>query len=250
MEVTAASISEFVSNVPLPDSEPAYEAAPPDYTASDQALTIGSQLSAISSKVDAGLRAPISNGLLLAQLAADKAASSAQDVVGWYDAYRTMLGQLGWRTQALDMQAQDIGDANLSVNKAIIPVITALLGPQVAAAAIVIAVLNGLKDMDNSSPWITLFNKASQHASGAKFQVSYVDVDGNGQPQVTLAALAINATRTITQILFFKFSSESARLMKGNATLSTTADILTSSAGVIEQRVADYVGANIMNMKI
>jgi hypothetical protein len=253
MDVSATAISEFVQRVALPDIEPAYEAVPPpppEFSADSQALSIGSQLAEFSGKVPAELRAPISNSLLLAQLAADKAASQTQDVVGWYEAYRKVLAQLGWQIHDFEMQAQDVTDQNMSVNKAIIPVITALLGPQVAAASIVLSVLKGLNDMDSSSPWITLFNQSSQHSSGAKFQLSYVDADANGQPQITLVCLAINATRTITQVLFFKFSSASAQLKRGKTTMSTASGLLEAGKAAIQQRVSDYIAANIANIAI
>jgi hypothetical protein len=148
------------------------------------------------------------------------------------------------------MQAQDVSDKNLSVNKAIIPVITALLGPQVAAVSMVLSVLNGLKDMDSTSPWITLFNQSSQHSSGAKFQLSYVDADASAQPQITLVCLAINATRTITQVLFFKFSSAGAQLKRGKTTMSTSSALLEAGKAAIQQRVNDYIAANIANISI
>ena len=253
MDVSATTIYDFVQRVALPEIGPSYEAVPPPpptFSADNQALSIGSQLAEFSDRVPAALRAPISNNLLLAQLAADKAASQTQDVVGWYDAYRKMLAQLGWKVRDFEMQAKDVSDKNLSVNKAIVPVITALLGPQVAAVSIVLSILNGLKDMDNASPWITLFNQSSQHSSGAKFQLSYVDADTNGQPQITLVCLAINATRTITQVLFFKFSAASAQLKQGKTTLSTAIDLLEAGKAAIQQRVNDYIAANIANIAI
>ena len=252
MDVSATTISDFVQRVALPDIEPSYEAVPPPppaFSADNQALSIGSQLAEFSDKVPETLRGPISNSLLLAQLAADKAASQTQDVVGWYEAYRKVLAQLGWQVRDFEMQAKDVSDKNLSMNKAIIPVITALLGPQVAAVSIVLSVLNGLKDMDSDSPWITLFNQSSQHSSGAKFQLSYVDADANG-PQVTLVCLAINATRTITQVLFFKFSSASAQLKQGKTTMSTASGLLEAGKAAIQQRVNDYIAANIANIAI
>jgi hypothetical protein len=52
--------------------------------------------------------------------------------------------------------------------------------------------------MNADSPWITLFDRSSSHASGAKFQLGFVDAD-DAMVTVRLVALAINAERRITQ---------------------------------------------------
>ena len=46
---------------------------------------------------------------------------------------------------------------------------------------------------------VTLFDRSSQHAHGAKFQLAYVDADKMGQPQIALLCFGIRASRTITQ---------------------------------------------------
>ena len=105
--------------------------------------------------------------------------------------------------------------------------------------------LNGLKEMDSSSPWITVFDRASQHAHGAKFQVSYVDADAEGAPQISVMCFGIDAQRTVTQVLFFKFSQDSAEFKKANGKLAMSLAQLAEAREVIAQRVhpfiADYV---------
>jgi hypothetical protein len=258
MKILAPSVLKFVSEVALPATDSGYESLdsapppPPTFTGDRQALTVGSELAEFSAAVPVELRSPISNSLLLAHLAADKAASQAQDVVEWYNQFRNALTQLGWQTADFEMKEQTISDENASMNKAIIPAIMAMLGPQAAAASIVLAVLNGLKEMDSNTPWITLFEKASQHVSGAKFQVSYVDADPGAQPEsrITTACVAISATNTITQVLFFKFSSKNAVLKTGSASLSQSSDLLAASKDAIAKRVAAYVASNVMNIQI
>src|SRR4030095_656485 len=83
----------------------------------------------------------------------------------------------------------------------------------------VMTVLKGLQGMSTNRPWITLFDESSRHAQGAKFQVAHVDADESGQPQIALMCFAMTASRTITQVLFFKFSQDSAELRKAESKL-------------------------------
>jgi len=86
-------------------------------------------------------------------------------------------------------------------------------------------------------------------SSGAKFQLSYVDADANG-PQITLVCLAINATRTITQVSLLQ-------VLVGQRTAEARQDdhvdcsgLLEAGKAAIQQRVNDYIAANIANIAI
>jgi hypothetical protein len=226
-----------------------YESAP-DFTSQQQAVAVGSQLTEFTPAVSTDARSAISNTLLLAQLAANKAADQAADVFAWYGKYCQVLQGIGWQSQNLDFQTQSTVQQDLDVHKAIIPVIAAALGPAAAAASIVLGVLNGLKDMNATSPWMTLFNRQSQHASGAKFQVTYVDNDATGQPQLTLVCFAVNAQQALTQVLFFKFASQSVQLKQSTGKLGVTLDRLNVDRAAIAGRVDSFIASNIQNIEI
>ena len=197
-----------------------------------------------------GRAGAIADSILLAQLAANKAAGEAQDVFRWYDKYVEVLQNIGWQIRDVDFQTQTVTDKNAGMHKAIIPVITAILGPHAAAASIVLSVLNGLREIDTSTPWITLFDRASQHAHGAKFQVSYVDADAHGHPEITLLSLGIRANRTITQVLFFKFSSEDAELKKASGKMAVSMQRLNSARDAIAERVQPFIADFVKNVEI
>src|SRR6185295_106216 len=142
--------------------------------------------------------------------------------------YREVLSKVGWQVNDAQDELRQVSDKNLSVHKAIIPVLTALLGNAAATVSMIVTVLKGLEDMDKDSPWITLFERQSQHAKGAKFQLSYVDADSSGNASIKLLSCAISAERTITQVLFFKFSSQRAEMHDRSTQLSTSRDVLNA----------------------
>lgn len=247
----AASARDYVLKLDLPRTSPTFGTAQPlEFSDQREAIAVGAQLAEFTEAVPADVRGPIADSILLAQLAANKAAGEAQDVFRWYDKYIEVLQNIGWQIRDLEFQTQKVSDENAGMHKAVVPVIMAMLGPQVAAASIVIAVLNGLQEMDTSTPWITVFDRASQHAHGAKFQVSYVDADAHGDPEITLLCFGIEAERTITQVLFFKYSAESAEVKKAVGKMGVSMERLDSAKGAIDARVRPFINDYVKNIDI
>ena len=250
---SASSPADYVRNLDLPETGPRLEGVerrPVEFRDARQAVVVGAQLTEFTENVSPDLRLAVADSILLAQLGANKAASKSKDLMRWYRKYTEILQTIGWQLQDLEFQAQEVSDKSADVHRAILPVITAMLGPAAAAASMVVSVLEGLQQMDANSPWITLFDQTSQHASGAKFQVSYVDANDRGDMEITLVCFGIEARRTITQVLFFKISSQSAKLKKAMGTLSVNTARLTSLQDVIAQRVLPFLSDNIKSIAI
>ena len=148
MASSANQVVQFVQNLDLPEPGPRFESVSPDAdiaaeieASSGQALVaIGSQLAEFDPAVVAGVRA-LANNSLLAQLAANKAASQSNDMATWYGKYNDTLQNTGWNLAEAEFQNQTIQNKNANVHEDIIPIITAMLGPQVAAVSMVVNVL-------------------------------------------------------------------------------------------------------------
>jgi hypothetical protein len=250
----AITTVEFLRTLPLPDVPPQYEsldAVPVSFSDQRQAVAIGSQLAEFTPAVSPETRNAVANTLLLAQLAANKAASQTTDIFAWYNTFTAVLGSIGWQSQGIEFQVHTITDRDLDVHKAIIPVIAAMLGPAVAAASLVVEILKGLQSMNSSSPWITLFSSQSKHLTGAKFQLTYVDADQpGGDPKISLVCFTIKADGAIDQVLFFKFTSQMVELKKGSSSLSVTTQRLNTDKDAIGARVNAYITSNVQNIAI
>ena len=245
---------DFIQSIELPEQGPALEGAPEPVTYGDQpeVATVGSQITQFSANVTPAQRAAVADCLLLAQLAANKASGGDPDQMAWYRKYVEVLQNIGWNTEAMTWEQRQVQNTDLSVHQEIIPVLAAALGPAVAMASMIIGVLTGLQNMNKSSPWITLFNRASQHASGATFQLGYVDVGSGGDSSigVRLLAVAIDAKNTITQVLFFKFSDAKATLRSANGQLGISNARLDSIKASVSQRVLPFLEQNIAQLDL
>jgi hypothetical protein len=258
MASSANQVVQFVQNLDLPEPGPRFESVSPgpDIAAEIEAssgqvlVAVGSQLAEFDPAVAAGVRGALANNLLLAQLAANKAASQSNDMATWYGKYNDTLQNTGWNLAEAEFQNQTIQNKNANVHEEIIPIITAMLGPQVAAVSMVVNVLRGLQNMNKSSPWITLFDRSSEHASGAKFQVSYVDLDAGGNPRIKAMYFGILAERSVTQVLFFKFAGQRAELRKASSTMSASVDLLNATKPKIASRVQEFIAEFVAKVEI
>jgi hypothetical protein len=245
----------YIRAVELPAARsrgPGELARAPDFTGTEpQAVAVGSQVVEFAGSVSAETRADLSNCLLLAQLAADKAAGSpAQDIYRWYDKYIEVLQHTGWRVTAADFQEQAISADGALVHKEIIPVVTAFLGPAARAASLVLQMLNSLNAMAQTRPWITLFQSESQSLQGAKFQIALVDRDAHGDAVVNLLSIGIEARQRITQVLFFKLSRQSTKLRKATGSMTMSPGNLAAVRDIVRTRVERHVADYVMNVAI
>lgn len=225
---------------------------PPEYNAGvEQAVTVGSQIAEFAENVPAELRPQISNSFLLAQLAANREVQENEgDTKAWYERYVDVLANIGWLVESNQEAVREVSGSSLEVHQEIVPVITAILGPAVAAKTVVVSVLKGLAEMDKDQPWITLFDRESQRASANQFQISYAVVDEEGNPRISLVCFELDASRSLTQVLFFKFTTSQAKLTHFGAELGINPGVFEAVKEVVENRVAQYVTSYIADIQI
>ncbi len=205
-----------------------------------QSLVVGSGLIIAAENVPVQTREDLINCTLFAQLAASGAVSSPKNVAAWYDAYFKALTALGWAQSDTQFQDYEFKSMNAEAHKAIMKVIAVLLGPHAVALVVVTTALEALQSMKENSPWITLFDRQSRTEKFARFQVATAQLDSNGLLQIALVAFQLKARSTVTQVLFFKFSSSSTTLKyaAGKATIYEAA--LADQRDEIAQRLGAY----------
>jgi len=229
----------------------AQEGLVPRYEGSDQAVVIGSQIAEFAANVPSDLRPHISNSFLLAQLATKKAMEqSSGGTRQWFDKYLEVLTSIGWVGEAVAEAGHEVSGDTLQAHKEIISVIATALGPAAAAASIVLAALNGLKEMSKDSPWITLFDRQSQTRTVQQFQIAHARAEDSAAPEIILACFELSASASVTQILFFRFSSSDAKLNHRQAKLSMNESVFEAVKDLVQDKIAAHVSRLIRAMDI
>jgi metacaspase-1 len=237
--VTLASAREFLDATPLPSARRAAGSArtraaltegagDTTSTALDaakaQAAVVGADIISFVPGVTVERREAIINSSLLAQLVASRKVSDATRIDEWYNQYFEVLTNVGWVVQDRGFAEYKETGNNFEAHKAIIAVATTLLGAAPAALAIVTSTLEGLRSMNESSPWITIFDRESRSARAARFQIGLAEQDADGQFFVNLMAFSLEARTSMTQVLFFRAKRQDATLRhySGRVTIDTS----------------------------
>jgi hypothetical protein len=168
-------------------------------------------------------REAIMNSTLLAQHVAKKRVDDQTKIYDWYNVYFETLTNLGWVIQDQGFAEYGEKQDSFEAHSAILAVATTLLGAAPTALAAVTSAINALHKMDESTPWITLFNRESGSARTARFQVSVAEQDEEGQCFVTLMAFGLEAKSNVTQVLFVRARKSEAKLrhLSGRVTINT-----------------------------
>jgi hypothetical protein len=205
-----------------------------------QAQVVGSGIFSFAQGVTADVREAISDSALLAQLVANKQASSDAHPLDWFAAYSKVLQNVGWTIQESGWTDYTARGTAVEVNEKIIEVMTVALGPAPAALAIVTATITALKAMNANSPWITIFSRESQKARISRFQIGLVEKDDDSDVFVSLLACLIEADNNITQVLFFKFRNAGASFKANSGKVSINRSALTDLGPSIRSKIRAY----------
>jgi hypothetical protein len=212
-----------------------------------QARVVGSGVFSFAPGVNAATRVAISDALLLAQLVANTQGDAADQPVVWFAEQAKVLQKLGWITA--DGGWTDYTTAGLAadVHHEILAVLAAVLGPAPAALAIITATVEALEAMDPSSPRIRIFSRESQKANIARFQLGAVEASGDTVSMSMLACL-IEASSSITQVLFFKLGEAKASFKANHTRVSTTGGALRQLHPKIRAKIDVYQDAYLSSI--
>lgn len=205
-----------------------------------QALVIGSDVVSFTVGVEADFRQAIADSALFAQLVALNNKGIAGDANKFFETYLMTLAGLGWMIQTRETATVKLETDGFDVHSAISGVIEVFLQGISGAAKVVLAVLNGLKEMDQNEPFITLFNRRSHSQTLSRFQFTYI----HNHPRLGLcaeiAAFTLNAEIGTTQILFFKLSRQSGALSRSIGTLSIDSEALKELKPNLAAKVKEF----------
>lgn len=250
--------SDYVKQAELPvargaDEPPAISGlTPPAFDATkDEAVVVGSGIVSFKTGLPQAQREAVANSLLLAQLVLKKKGISPDDADNWFHEYADVMAHLGWLVETSAMSQYVTQEDGFDVHQAILAVAATLLGPgAVAAAPLIEATLKALGTMNESTPWITLFNRESRQAQAASFQLALAGPAEDDKLSVSMMAFALNTSLQITQILFFKVNKEDATLRRVTTVAEINLSVLDAVQDTLAQKVSQFTSNYLSELSL
>ena len=157
----------------------------------------------------------------------------------WYDCYFDTLTRVGWIVQEKGfVDHKEAGD-DFEVDKAILVVATAVLGPAATALAVIKSTLDAMKSMARGR-WITIFKRESEAAKVARFQVTLAQPSAGGRSTIALMAFELESRVNLTQVLFFKFRSSDVTLRHASGQVTINLELMAKVRASIAAKVLAY----------
>ena len=219
--------------------------------AKNQAQVVGGSLFSFVQGVTPEVRTAISNSALLAQLVANKKYSAEANPLDWYRVYNEVLHNVGWVIQTGEWNKYEGKGTIAEVHQQLIEVLGAAItgGP---AAALIKSAIDALtkiqKDQANGS-WLRIFSRETQKARISRFQVGLAEPGADADVFITLLCCVINASKTVTEVLVFKFKAENADFTANLGKVSVNKDSIEAIGPAIRQKVLDYQTAYLSSIK-
>jgi len=199
-----------------------------------------------------GMKAKLKSSVALSLLAAQRVAtndSSVDNPDQWLEKHNQTLQKLSWLVEQDAQLNSEFDSLNVAVHEAIIPFLTAALGPAAVAGSLIIKALEQLKTMDKNSSWITLFDKESQRFEVNEFHFAVVEEVGN-QTRLRMAAARFDASYGKTQVLFFKIKKSDASFDARNMSFLANSELLEEMNVQLRVKLRDHARKFIQEMDI
>jgi hypothetical protein len=173
-----------------------------------------------------------------AATAATKAKGSGADEDDWFAEYKTALMQLGFAVSQGAFTTSRFRKRGVAVHKAIIPFLTMALGGA-AIGPVMLALLENLKEMDSTQPWITLLDQESRRFNSRELHFGAVASD-TVESRMRHVAARLSLSDDTMNVLFFKITDTTAEFESATTTISVNNSLLA----VLEQPLRERLQAS------
>lgn len=153
---------------------------------------------------------------LVMQNAASKKYPEDTQLFEWYKYYVEGLKNLGWVIQNRDIQEVTIRRVGLTMDQVALEVAKGLIGAN--AAQILANIGKQAVDVVQNTPRaMDIFNRETRLGKQAKFDIAPVWVDNNGQANMVLNCISLDARESTRGILFWKSTKQFTTIKTGAA---------------------------------
>lgn len=227
------------------------EGPPPqlDMSKLPDVVVSGTTLIDFSAAKDIVLRSSVTLALLFASRVATKAMNpDVDDEDDWLARYTRALTEIGFRVSGMSVVHSELKKKNVAVHKAIIPFLTLAFGGA-AVGPMILQALKNLQEIDEGSPWITLYDKQTRRFDVSEMHFAAVS-SNETETTIRYAIARLHVETGETRILFFKISSSGARFDSTTTTMTADNGLLATIEPKLKAKLISIIDDTIAGAEI
>ena len=213
--------------------------------AEEQAFVNERSIVSFVANVSPTAREDVLDSTLLAALAAEKKHPKNSNPQAWYEAYVEVLTNIGWVQTTNERRNYETKAAEFDVDKAVVEIMTGLVGGPLGQAILIERTLNALRDLADEDGKIKIFELSSQNLDTSNFQVGMVSEEG-GAVSLNVSNFVFQTKAGQRRVLFFKWGRDRAQLnyqfFQGTLSPGIYADIRSTVKRKLGVRPTAYIG--------
>lgn len=239
-------IASYIDNLDIGRLRVASQAELPQLRGSGtEGAVVGSNVVSYDNKLPAETRDSVAAWMLLAQIVASQKVPDKSNTEEWMNVYLATLAGSGWVNSAAAETWHNDRVTGATVHEEIIKLLPVLLGPAATALALVTTALTALGNMDQDSPWITLFDRRGKESKAVGFQVVGCTPSKTAAVALDGGDFRIHVSRTMTQVLFFRFESGQASVYRRQVKLELSQHALDTYGPAVRAKVDAWVLSSV-----
>ena len=175
---------------------------------------------------------------LVMQNAANKRFVQDKQLFEWYRYYVDGLSKLGWVTQNTSMQETTIKRVGLTVDQVALEMTAGLIGSN-AAQVLANVAKKAVEVVQKNPKPLEVFNSYAKLGRQPKFDIAPAWLDKNGQANMVLNCIVLDAKESTRGILFWKSTSQSTTIKTGAVRTYLDNKIFSGLRGDLYKRFSD-----------
>lgn len=208
-----------------------------------EGIVSGGTMLAFAADVPAEVRGAVAMAALVAQRRANTL-KVGKGSDAWIEAHLGVFQKLNWLLEQNAEAEHTVSEAGIGIHTAIIPFLTAALGPGGVAGSTIITSLQNLSDVDAKKRWFRLYDKNTRAVHMTEQFFGYVSIE-DGSVVIRMAAIALDGKHCKRQILLFRTSRSDVTFRGRAIQMRAQPDMLTQLYGPLadklENRAEDFL---------
>ena len=216
------------------------------------ALVIGNTIVSIVAGMSSDNKKIINDILLLATLAANKAAP--QGGIAWYEKYQQVLTSCGLYSQSSGWSDYSFSNKRFTMDQVALEILQSALLAAALPGPTAVLMLKVAKDtvtaLQRKDAPLRLFERESKTHNGAKFTIATVAESTDGSVAMAMGSVAFSSSLSVTDVLFWEWSNTGVRIQRAENVLTLNHAQYARVRKAVEAKLGDSAQQKIEEIEI